>query len=441
MHYCAIVAAVALVATAASPATAQDRDAKVRADRDAFAASLDWIYNDLDEGMAAAREQDKPLLVVVRCIPCEACQEFDDDVARRDPIIRDIMDRFVCVRLVQANTLDLSRLQYDFDQSMAIVFMHPDGTVLGRYGTRSDRHETEDISLHGLRDAMEETLRLYADYEAIRPSLLGKQPPEPDVPTPLQYPSLAGRYGADLDYQGAVAKSCLHCHQVREAERRFYRDAGRPIPDEVLFPYPDPSTIGLKVNPEAMLEVEVVAEGSPAALAGIKVGDRVATLEGQPLVSTADLQWVLHQTPSGPAELAAELDRQGEIIPVTLRLPDDWRTSGNISWRVSSWDLRRQALGGMKLSDLGDEAREDRGLSQDAMALNADHVGQYGEHAIAKRAGLLAGDLIVSFDGLDRRMSESQLFAHVLQNRQPGDRIPLVVLRDGERREFEITLP
>jgi hypothetical protein len=424
------------------PAMAQDRATRVRGDRDAFAESLTWIYNDLDEGMAAARERGKPVMAVVRCIPCEACQEFDDDVARRDPIIRDLMDRFVCVRLVQANTLDLSRFQYDYDQSMAIVFLHPDGMILGRYGTRSERFETEDISLLGLRAAMEETLRLFSAFDEVRPSLLGKQPKPSEYATPLEYPSLAGRYGEDLDYEGEVVKSCLHCHQVREAERHVFRDSGKPIPDEVLFPYPDPSTLGLKLDPEKLVVVERVVPESPAEMAGISAGDRLASVEGQPLVSTADLQWILHQTPSAPAELDVEVERGGNRINTTLRLPAAWRRSGNISWRVSTWDLRRQSFGGMKLSDLDDDRRSGLGLDESSMALHADHVGQYGEHAVAKRAGMVIGDVILSFDGLNHRMTESELLAHVLQRRERGDDVELVVLRnDGTRVTRSIRLP
>ncbi|QDV33182.1 Trx7/PDZ domain-containing (seleno)protein [Tautonia plasticadhaerens] len=434
--------ALAAVVLSAVPAVAQDRATRVRGDRDTFAESLTWIYNDLGEGMAAAREQDKPLMAVVRCIPCEACQEFDDDVARRDPVIRDLMDRFVCVRLVQANTLDLSTFQYDYDQSMAIVFLHPDGTILGRFGTRSERHETEDISLLGLRAAMEETLRLFASYDDVRPSLRGKQPGPAEYATPLEYPSIAGRYGETLDYEGEVVESCLHCHQVREAERLVYRDAGEPIPDEVLFPYPDPTALGLKLDPESLVVVEEVAPGSPADEAGIAVGDRLASVEGQPLVSTADLQWILHQTPSGPAELEAEVGRGDGRVATTLGLPDDWRRSGNISWRVSTWDLRRQAFGGMKLSDLDDERRDELGLGEDSMALHADHVGQYGEHAVAKRAGLEIGDVLLAFDGQEGRMTESELLAHVLRNRSPGDHIDLRVRKaDGSVEDARIRLP
>ena len=100
---------------------AQDRDTKVRNDRKTFQGSKDWIYNDLAEATRVAEKMHKPLMVVFRCIPCEACQEFDDDVARRDPIIRDLLDEFVCVRIVQANTMDLSHFQFDFDLSFAVL--------------------------------------------------------------------------------------------------------------------------------------------------------------------------------------------------------------------------------------------------------------------------------------------------------------------------------
>jgi hypothetical protein len=39
------------------------------------------------------------MVVVFRCIPCEACQESDE--LRRDPVIRDLLDWFVCVQIIR----------------------------------------------------------------------------------------------------------------------------------------------------------------------------------------------------------------------------------------------------------------------------------------------------------------------------------------------------
>lgn len=175
---------------------AQDRDTKVKNDRKAFQESKDWIYNNVAEGIRVARETHKPLMVVYRCIPCEACQKFDDDVARRDPIIRDLLDEFICVRIVQANTMDLSHFQFDFDLSFAVFFVDPDLTIYGRFGTRSGRPESDDISLAGLRKAMAQALRMHRNAAAIKPTLAGKQVKLSRYTTPRDYPTLSGRYQA-----------------------------------------------------------------------------------------------------------------------------------------------------------------------------------------------------------------------------------------------------
>lgn len=421
-----------------SSAPAQDRDTKVRNDRKAFGASKDWIYNDLGEGIRAAKAAGKPLLVVFRCIPCEACQEFDDDVARRDPVIRDLLDRYVCVRIVQANTIDLTTFQHDFDQSFAAYLMNPDATIYGRFGTRSGRPEHEDISLEGLRKAMEAALRMHRDYEAARPSLAGKQVKQARYKTPRDYPSLASKYGDKLDYDGQVTKSCMHCHQIRDAERLVYREAGEPLPDEVVFPYPDPAVLGLKMDPKGMATVEAVAPGSIAGRAGVRGGDEIAAMSGQPLLSIADLQWVLHNAPAS-IQLPVRVRRDGKAEDLTLDLSEGWRR-GDISWRATTWDLRRMGLGGLKLEGLGDDRRAEAGLPGDAMALRVVNVGEYGDHAVAKRAGFRKGDVVVSFDGQAGRMSESDLLAYAVQKKRPGDEVAVIVIRDGERKTLRLAL-
>ncbi|WP_406694104.1 Trx7/PDZ domain-containing (seleno)protein [Singulisphaera sp. Ch08] len=427
---------VLIVAT--QPIIAQDRETKVRNDRKSFETSKDWVYNNLDEGLRIAKESGKPMFVIFRCIPCEACQEFDDDVASRDPMIRDLMDQFVCVRIVQANTIDLSHFRFDFDQSFAAFLMDSNLTIYGRFGTRSDRKETEDISLTGLRKAMEAALRMHANAKAIKPSLAGKQVRPTEYKTPLDYPSLAARFGSKLNYEGNVVKSCMHCHQVREAERSVYRAAGKPIPDEVLYPYPDPAVLGLTMNPQEMATVEKVAAGSTAERAGLKPGDQIVALDGQPLLSIADLQWVLHNT-AATAQLAADVKREGAEQKIRLDLPEGWRR-GNISWRVTTWDLRRMGFGGMIVVDTTDEERQAAKIAPDRMALRVKFVGAFGEHAVAKNAGIRKDDIIVGFDGLEANMTESQLLAYAVQKKQPGDQVAVTVLRDGKRETRTITL-
>ncbi len=147
------------------------------------------------------------------------------------------MDQFVCVRLVAANALDLSLFQFDYDLTFAVFFLNADRTVYGRFGSRSEqKHADKDISIEGFRAALAGALELHRSYPANQAALAGKQPRPPRFKTPDDYPSLRGKYKANLDYEGKVVASCVHCHQVREAECTFFRADRKPIPDEVLYP-------------------------------------------------------------------------------------------------------------------------------------------------------------------------------------------------------------
>ena len=160
------------------------------------------------------------------------------------------MDQFVCARQVSTNGLDLSLFQYDTDQSFAIFLLNADGTIYGRFGTRSHRTEWYgDVSLKGLAKALQKALELHAEYPASKEQLAGKRGNPLEVASPEQYPSLKDRYTDSLNVTGDVVKSCIHCHQIGDAQREWYRAAGKPIPTKVLYPYPHPKSIGLTLDP------------------------------------------------------------------------------------------------------------------------------------------------------------------------------------------------
>ena len=69
-----------------------------------------------------------------------------------------------------------------------------------------------------------------------------------------------------------------------------------------------------------------------------------------------------------------------------------------------------------------------------------EHVGQYGAHAVAKKAGFRKNDIIISFDGIKSNVRETELFAHVLRNRPSGSNVPVTVLRGGERKHFRLKI-
>ena len=341
------------------------------------------------------------------------------------------MDQFVCVRLVKANRMDLSLLQFDYDLTFAVFFMNSDRTIYGRYGTRSEVEDAEkDISMDGFAEALKGALKLHEQYPDNKSQLAGKQPQPTTIRTPDMLPALKGKYKEGLDYDGRVVQSCLHCHQIRDAKREEYRTAGNPIPDEIVFPYPAPAVMGIELDPTRAAKVKQVVADSPAARAGVKAGDSILAINGQPILSTADIQWVLH-TADSKVTLDINLQRGSDSRAVAVDLPEGWRRESDIGWRVTTWPLRRMATGGLVLNSTSDDSGQ--------MALRVTHVGQYGDHAAGKRAGFKKGDIVVSFDGRKDLMTESALLAYAVQNVRAGQTVKVGVVRDG--RTLELTLP
>src|SRR5262245_60077624 len=141
---------------------------------------------------------------------------------------------------------------------------------------------------------------------------------------PEQFPTLKDRYKPEPDWHGKVVPSCIHCHMVREAERRVWRDAGKPMPLDVLFPYPNPSVLGLVMDPKSATRVRSVTAGSAAARAGLRPGDEIRAVERRRVASTADIQSVLHELSDNPRSIQIAIVR-GEsqtLQGVTLEIAD-----------------------------------------------------------------------------------------------------------------------
>lgn len=422
----------ALVTGAALPPSQQkiDRETKVRDDKKKLEASGYWHYNDLPRAFDEAKATGKPILVVLRCIPCEECVKLDDEVIEANPKMRVLLDKFVRVRQISTNGLDLSLFQYDTDQSFAVFLLNADGTVYGRYGTRSHRTQwQDDVSVEGMAKALEGALALHEQYPKNKAQLAAKRGPAPEFARPELFPSLKAHFTPFLNYEGKVVPSCIHCHMISEAQKELAIQR-RTISDSVLFPYPHPKSLGLILDPKERTTVLRALPGSDAERAGFLSGDVIQTLEGQPLLSIADVQWVLNGVPADGGAVRASVRRGVETRTLTLNLPVGWRRRDDISWRVSTWGLRRAALGGMKL----DPNPAGKGLL-------VANVGQYAPHDLAKKAGVLKGDVLLAFDSITNPTSETQVILHALEQKKPGDAIFLTLLRQGEIQRVRFVLP
>lgn len=429
-HFLRIAAVLVCLGTN-SPAwseTVADRKAAVLNDRAAMENDARWIYNDFDRGFAAGRRTGKPVLIVLRCIPCLACAGIDARVLLDKSELNPLLDQFVCVRVINANALDLSRFQFDFDLSFSTLLFNGDGTLYGRYGSWQHQKDPKEKAIDGFKKALESALVLHAQYPANKPSLAGKQPHPTEFKTPVELPTLQGKYTRTLDWQGKVVQSCVHCHQIGDAFRELERSKKQSLSLPLIYPFPAPETIGISLTQDSETHIRSILSNSPAERAGLLPGDELIRVQSQPVISNADVSWILHHTPEN-ASLETVFRRGGEEKTVRIVLPSDWRLHSDISRRVGTWQMRAMALGGMFLEELPESERASKGLAPDQLALVAKHVGEYGEHAAAKKAGFKKGDILVEIAGKSSRTSESELIGRLLQQFKPRDQVRTTVLR------------
>lgn len=389
-----------------------------------------WIYDDWPKAVAEAKTTGKPILAVIRCVPCPPGKALDTSVMQPDKPLAELEKKFVCVRIIQTNRFDLNLFQYDFDMSWAALFMNADQTIYGRYGSRDASGPNSDglLSVSAFQKAAERALALHAGYPANKSQLAAKTGPKSVYATPSEIPGLT-----DRPTEATMRQQCIHCHMVKEYALRAKWEAGKLSADD-LFVYQQPTNLGLTMDLNDGLRVSSVAANSVALEAGLVTGDELVSLNGQPLISLADIQWALNSAPH-EGKLEATVRREGKLIEKSILLCKGWKKY-DIGWRASSWYGLRQ---GLRTEPLSDEEKANRGISKDGMALVVKTL--YGKSATAlPEAGVKKDDVIVAVDGKTEAISESDFLVYLRLTHGPKDAVKFTILRDGKRHDLAVPM-
>ncbi len=230
---------------------------------------------------------------------------------------------------------------------------------------------------------------------------------------------------------------------VSTNELKSLREADKPTPDRLFFPYPLPGAVGIRMDPQEMATVLRVWPNSVAAKAGIQKGDRILRLQGQPILSTADIQWVLHNAADNKHTLEVKIARDDEeqeqkTTTVKLELPQDWRM-GLSDWRFINQGLLRQTLG-FNVKQVARRRAKRIGLGG-KLAFIVNQTTQQ----LRMQTGLGHNEFIVAIDGKREPMTVGAFTAYVFRNKPKGSKLKLTIMQLGDRfprpeREIEVTV-
>src|SRR5205823_6923222 len=240
----------------------------------------------------------------------------------------------------------------------------------GRYGGRDAGSADGYLTLAGLKYAMRAALASH------RRDSGQKAPRDASSPRSVeQYPAAKSR----------KADACIHCHQVYDFRRAERKAAGTWRLEEV-WAYPLPENLGLILDPNQGNRLKSVGTGSAAYRAGLRNGDELGEVHGEPVASFADVQYALHRTPAR-GSLSISWRRAAKLFKARLGLPEGWRAT-DIGWRASMWGLEPSPC--VYGRDLTPEEKKTLGLPEKGMAFRqGDYVP-----GPAKMAGIRAGDII-----------------------------------------------
>lgn len=319
------------------------------------------------------------------------------------------------MRLGNIDRLDLSLFDFDFDLTFVVFLMNADGRVYARYGQRNARDPDVLQSLKGLEHTMKFVLEMHART--------GKE---------REFAPRARERSVTIREIGSRRRGCYHCHNVRETLNRELVAAGRWDRDQA-YRYPPTQNVGLSLEVDRGNVVAEVQGGSSADQAGLKKGDVLRRLGGVPVHSIGDALYGLELAPvSGEVETA--WTRGGKPMSGQLALRVGWRKS-DLSWRPSM----RSMLPSLPVQGIDLTASEKAALGLKPNQLAVRQRATVAE--AAREAGVRAGDVLVGIDKELVGLDAVGVRRYVRREYLAGDRVELIVIRDGKRVTLPFVLP
>lgn len=344
------------------------------------------------------------------------------------PELKALLERVVLARVTDMRGLDMARYAFDFDLTLAILLVHPDGRVLHRFGGRDHRGADRFLTVPGLVHALEATLAATESAGDFEP---------PARHTIEDFPS----YAPWLEARGREPE-CIHCHQVGEHEiRTALREGGR-FDRERIWRWPPPTRVGFDLDADEQTRVVAVTEGSAAAAAALRPGDRLLEVDGSPIATLTDVQFAFQRASGGATDVELLVRRGAEDEALTLELEEGWKRGDALtfSWRALKWGL--PAGPGFGGHDIGAERKRALGLDPDRHAFKISYFVTWGPFAHRGRhaaRSLREGDVVHAVDGETFRDQE-HFHSWFRLHQKVGSEARIGVMRGRERLEVSITV-
>lgn len=168
------------------------------------------------------------------------------------------------------------------------------------------------------------------------------------------------------------------------------------------------------------VRVTEVMPGSPAAEAGIKIGDVVTEVDGRPAYSPERMQYLVTEASASPT---ITVRRDGQKIRLEAALHDAQSAQGS-----------ERAMLGVRIQAMTEELKEAFGAQGGHGVL----ISQVQQGSAAGEAGIKAGDVIVRI-GEDDIVGVRDVY-RIVGGYAPGEEVEITLLRDRQPQTLSLAL-
>lgn len=211
------------------------------------------------------------------------------------------------------------------------------------------------------------------------------------------------------------------------------------------------------VNEDGEIEISNVEDESPAELAKLRRGDIILQIGGEDMSNRQMLRNEIRMRRPGES-VTIKIERKGKTEEIKVRLGEysekdifqeferkfprlfapkllePLKPTVPVEPELFRWGFENRRYIGVYIQDLNEELSEHFGVKKGTGLL----VSEISEDSPAEKAGLKVGDVIVKADG--KRVETTNELVDLIQDKERGEKIKIVFLRDRKERSAEIEI-
>ena len=210
----------------------------------------------------------------------------------------------------------------------------------------------------------------------------------------------------------------------------------------------------LKLRDVHGVEITRIEDNSPAAKAGLKVGDVVLEYNGQRVEGMEQFGRFVRETPAGrEVKLAVSRDGNPQTVPVTLASRKDALRSGEVFSSTlpgnimrdfhfnmpeinidlpQVYSMARTSLLGVEAESLNSQLAEFFGVKEGVL------VRSVAKDSAAEKAGLKAGDVITKVD--QEKVTSAPELSGAIRSARSKTTFPVQVVREHREMTLNVTI-